>query len=108
MGAGLVLLETPEVKVFTSPSTWLEKPCTPVIPSAWITGQGWLERLAAGLFRATGQAGALELVLPGMKRRIAESGFEVRHELVEAEGSRVLVVIGEKQETKNKRGGERR
>ena len=79
-----------------------------VIPSAWITGQGWLERLAAGLFRATGQAGALELVLPGMKRRIAASGFEVRHELVEAEGSRVLVVIGEKQETKNKRGGERR
>ena len=67
-----------------------------MIPSAWITGQRWLERLAAELFRVTGQAGALELVLPGMKRRIAESGFAVRHELVEARGSRVLVVVGEK------------
>lgn len=67
-----------------------------VIPSAWITGQGWLERLAAGLFRLTGQGGAIETVLPGMKRRIAESGFEVRHELVQAEGSQVLVIIGEK------------
>ena len=67
-----------------------------IVPSAWITGKGLLERLAAGLFRATGQAGALEAVLPGMKRRIAESGFEVRHELVEGRGSKVLIIIGEK------------
>ncbi len=67
-----------------------------IIPSAWITGQGWLEQLAAELFRVTGQAGALELVLPGIKRRIAESGFVVSHELVEARGSRVLVVVGKK------------
>ena len=67
-----------------------------VIPSAWITGQGWLERLAAGLFRVTGQAGALEALLPGIKQRIAASGFEVRHELVEGRGSKVLIIIGEK------------
>jgi ubiquinone/menaquinone biosynthesis C-methylase UbiE len=67
-----------------------------IVPSAWITGQGLLERLAAWLFQATGQAGALELILPGMKQRIAGSGFEVRHALVEAEGSRVLVVVGNK------------
>jgi len=70
-----------------------------IIPSAWITGQGWLEQLAAELFRVTGQAGALELVLPGIKRRIAESGFVVSYELVEARGSRVLVVVGEKSKT---------
>jgi ubiquinone/menaquinone biosynthesis C-methylase UbiE len=67
-----------------------------IVPSAWITGKGLLERLAAGLFQATGQAGMLEQVLPGMKRRIAAGGFEVRHELVEQEGSRVLVIVGEK------------
>ena len=67
-----------------------------IVPTAWITGQGWLERLAAGLFRITGQAGPQEAVLPGMERRIAENGFEARHELVEAEGSRVLVLVGNK------------
>ena len=67
-----------------------------IVPSAWITGKGLLERLAAGLFAVTGQAGLLELVLPGIKRRIAASGFAVSHALVEAAGSRVLVVLGEK------------
>ena len=67
-----------------------------VVPSAWITGKNWLERLAAGLFQLTGQAGVLEQVLPAMKRRVAESGFAVRHELVETKGSRVLVMVGEK------------
>ena len=67
-----------------------------ILPSAWITGQGWLERLAAELFRVTGQAAALELVLPGMKQRIAGAGFEVRHELVQARGSKVLLIVGQK------------
>jgi ubiquinone/menaquinone biosynthesis C-methylase UbiE len=67
-----------------------------MLPSAWITGQGWLERLAAELFRVTGQAAALELVLPGMKQRIAGAGFGVRHEMVQARGSKVLVIVGEK------------
>lgn len=67
-----------------------------IVPSAWITGKGLLERLAAGLFLVTGQAGMLEQILPGMKRRITASGFLVRHELLELEGSRVLVVIATK------------
>ena len=67
-----------------------------IVPSAWITGKNWLERLAAGLFRVTGQAGALERVLPGMERLIAGSGFTVRHVLVEQAGSRVLVLVAEK------------
>jgi len=67
-----------------------------IVSSAWITGEGRLERLAAGLFRVTGQAEALERVLPAMKRRISGSGFAVRHELVEQAGSRVLVMIATK------------
>lgn len=67
-----------------------------IIPSAWISGQSWLERLAAGLFRLTGQAGPLEPMLAAVKRRIAASGYAVRHELVEGPGSRVLVIIAEK------------
>jgi len=36
-----------------------------IIPSAWITGQGWLEQLAAELFRVTGQAGRWNWCCPG-------------------------------------------
>jgi ubiquinone/menaquinone biosynthesis C-methylase UbiE len=67
-----------------------------IVPSAWINGKGLLDRLAAGLFAVTGQAGMLELVLPGMKQRIAAGGFAVRHALVEGEGSQVLVIIGKR------------
>jgi ubiquinone/menaquinone biosynthesis C-methylase UbiE len=67
-----------------------------IVPSAWITGKGLLERMAAGLFLVTGQAGILEQILPGMKRRISDSGFLVRHELLELEKSRVLVIIATK------------
>jgi ubiquinone/menaquinone biosynthesis C-methylase UbiE len=68
-----------------------------VVPTAWITGKRLHERMAAGLFKVTGQAGAIEAILPGMKRRIAASGFEVRHELVELTGSRVLVIEAKNQ-----------
>jgi ubiquinone/menaquinone biosynthesis C-methylase UbiE len=67
-----------------------------IVPSAWITGKGLLERLAAGLFLVTGQAGVLEQILPGIKQRISASGFLVRHELLELEKSRVLVIIANK------------
>jgi ubiquinone/menaquinone biosynthesis C-methylase UbiE len=67
-----------------------------IVPSTWITGKGLLERLAAGLFLVTGQAGKLEQILPGMKRRISANGLLVRHQLLELEGSRVLVIIATK------------
>ena len=67
-----------------------------LLPSAWITGRRPLERLLASLFRVTGQAGKLDVVLPGLVQRIAAYGFTVRHELVQAQGSRLLVLIGEK------------
>jgi ubiquinone/menaquinone biosynthesis C-methylase UbiE len=64
-----------------------------ILPAAWITGPGFLERLAAGLFRLTGQAGPLQALLPSIKTRLHGSAFELRHELVEYPGSRVLVII---------------
>ena len=67
-----------------------------ILPMAWITGKGWLERLAAWLFKATGEAGEIEATLPGIQKRLVAVGFDVRHELVEMPGSRVLLVIGRK------------
>ena len=67
-----------------------------LLPMAWITGRDLLDRLAAWLFRATGQAGAIEAVLPSLYKRIQGAGFEVRHELVEVDGSRVLVILAGK------------
>ena len=66
------------------------------LPTAWITGNGFLERLAAWLFKVTGEAGAIESVIPGIHRSLLVSGFEVRHELVECPGSRVLVILARK------------
>jgi hypothetical protein len=55
----LVRFVTPEVKVFTSPSTLLEKPCTPVTTEAAKAAPGMLtddfppeERLGAAVFEA--------------------------------------------------------
>ena len=67
-----------------------------LLPSAWITGRRPLERLLAGLFQVTGQAGKLETVVPEMRQHIAAHGFQVSHALLELAGSRVLVVVGEK------------
>jgi len=67
-----------------------------VIPTAWITGRRLHERLAAWLFRVTGQAPAIAASLPGMNSLFTYNGFEVRHELVEFPGSRVLVIIATK------------
>ena len=67
-----------------------------VVPSAWITGKRVHEQLAAWLFRATGQAPAIDASLPGMEALFVRNGFEVRHEMVELSGSRVLVIVATK------------
>ena len=67
-----------------------------VLPMAWIIGSKPLERLAAGLFRVTGEAVALERIIPAVEGRLAAGGFQVRHETVEFPGSKVLVVVAEK------------
>jgi ubiquinone/menaquinone biosynthesis C-methylase UbiE len=67
-----------------------------ILPTAWITGKGRLERLSAWLFKVTGQAGAIEASLPGIQKRLVAAGFDVQLELVESPGSRVLVIMGKK------------
>jgi hypothetical protein len=63
------------------------------MPVAWITGRSLLERLAAWLFKVTGEAGAIEAILPSIRRSLQAVGYKVRHELVECPGSRVLVIL---------------
>jgi ubiquinone/menaquinone biosynthesis C-methylase UbiE len=67
-----------------------------IVPMAWITGSKPLERIAAWVFRITGETAAPENLLPAIKARFTAGGFEVRHEMAEAPGSRVLVLIAEK------------
>jgi ubiquinone/menaquinone biosynthesis C-methylase UbiE len=67
-----------------------------IIPTAWVTGTGLLERMAAWLFTVTGQAGAIEATLPIMRARIRSGGFDVHHELVDLKGSRVLIILATK------------
>jgi ubiquinone/menaquinone biosynthesis C-methylase UbiE len=67
-----------------------------ILPTAWITGKGRFERLAAWLFKVTGEARAIEATLPGIQMRLSTGGFDVRHELVEMTGSRLLILIGRK------------
>ena len=67
-----------------------------IVPTAWITGNGLLERLAAWLFKVTGQAGEIDLVITNVEKRLQSSGFHVQHKIRELKGSKVLVIIATK------------
>jgi ubiquinone/menaquinone biosynthesis C-methylase UbiE len=64
-----------------------------ILPSAWITGAVWYDRLAAWLFRVTGQA-------PDWDDRFTEplikAGFQVSKEILERKSDRLLIVRGKK------------
>jgi ubiquinone/menaquinone biosynthesis C-methylase UbiE len=65
-----------------------------VVPMAWITGKRIHERLAAWLFRVTGEApGRPGTISTAMRDRLVRAGFEVRSELIGMRSSQVLVVI---------------
>ena len=54
-----------------------------IIPTAWITGGHLLERLAAWVFRVSGEAPGMPHELStAMKARFVHAGFEVRSEMV--------------------------
>jgi ubiquinone/menaquinone biosynthesis C-methylase UbiE len=66
-----------------------------VLPVAWVTGEGILDRFAAWLFRVTGQApsdlskeSSSQLTKP-----FTEAGFQVESKLLEVKSSRVLIII---------------
>jgi ubiquinone/menaquinone biosynthesis C-methylase UbiE len=65
-----------------------------ILPMAWITGTGWLERMAAWLFRITGEApGGPRLIAAPVREQFMRAGFQVSSELVAARGSQVLVYL---------------
>ena len=64
-----------------------------ILPSAWITGTGWYDRLAAWLFHVTGQAGEYD---DQFTEPIKKAGFEVKVEIQERASDRILIIIAKK------------
>jgi ubiquinone/menaquinone biosynthesis C-methylase UbiE len=65
-----------------------------ILPMAWITGTHPLERLAAWLFRITGEApGKPKTISAVIQKQFTNAGFEVRSEVLHMKGSQVLIVI---------------
>ena len=66
-----------------------------VLPVAWITGKGLLDRLAAWLFRVTGQAPSdlNEESTNQLIRPFTKAGFKVEVNPLELISSRVLIAI---------------
>lgn len=66
-----------------------------VLPLAWLTGTGPLDRFAAWLFRVTGQVPSdlNEESTARLIRPFTEAGFQVKAEQLEVKSSRVLIVI---------------
>jgi ubiquinone/menaquinone biosynthesis C-methylase UbiE len=78
-----------------------------VLPAAWITGQGWMERYAAGLFRITKQSPRLPQSpgLPGSEgfqvdfpliEQLRNAGFQVQVEWKTLRSSTLILILGEK------------
>jgi ubiquinone/menaquinone biosynthesis C-methylase UbiE len=68
-----------------------------ILPMAWITGTRPLERLAAWLFRISGEAaGRPGPASAALIDRFARLGFEVRSEIVKMKGSQGLVIVAGK------------
>ncbi len=68
-----------------------------ILPLAWITGGRPLEKLAAWLFRVTGQApGQTGRLQPAVQDRLNRAGFGGRSETVKQKGSLLLVVLAKK------------
>ena len=68
-----------------------------ILPAAWISGSGLLDRLAAWLFSITGESpdfngDDLHSSLKFSIDRLIESGFDVSHELVEGHNSKILII----------------
>lgn len=69
-----------------------------VTPAAWIVGRATLDRLAAWLFRITGQSPSspIETIQKRVIKPFQESGFLVKTELIETKSSVVLLVLADK------------
>jgi ubiquinone/menaquinone biosynthesis C-methylase UbiE len=68
-----------------------------IIPTAWITGGRFLERLAAWVFRVTGEApGKPHSISVSLKTKFEHAGFATRGEIVETRGSHALIIVAKK------------
>jgi len=69
-----------------------------VLPVAWITGKGLLDKFLAWVFRFTGQAPSdpFEEVETKLKEPFLVAGFQVKIQQVEVKSSLLLIVIAEK------------
>lgn len=69
-----------------------------VLPVAWVTGAGLLDKFAAWLFRITGQAPSdlSQEATHRMAEPFSKANFEVQTERLEVKSSLVLIVIAEK------------
>ena len=64
-----------------------------LVPVAWITGRGWLDRLAACLFHTTGQAPTWEAshLIP-----FTQAGLTASSQRIDLGSSQVMVILGRK------------
>ena len=70
-----------------------------ILPIAWITGKRPLERLAAWLFRVTGEApGKPGELNPELKNLFARLGLEVHKETAQQESSLLMFILARKLE----------
>jgi ubiquinone/menaquinone biosynthesis C-methylase UbiE len=62
-----------------------------ILPTAWITGSGWLHRAAAQLFAVTGQSPAWD---ERFLKPIHQAGFSTQVEMIQQKNSQLLLVRG--------------
>jgi ubiquinone/menaquinone biosynthesis C-methylase UbiE len=69
-----------------------------VLPSAWITGQKFLDKTAAWLFKITGQSPTFSygIVSQHIKQLLEKAGFKPEFQAIEIQSSTVLIVIASK------------
>ena len=71
-----------------------------ILPVAWITGRGFVDRIMAWVFEITGQTPAepVDQVRSKLKQLFEPAGFRVEVHEVALEGSSVLIVLAKKEE----------
>jgi ubiquinone/menaquinone biosynthesis C-methylase UbiE len=72
-----------------------------ILPAAWITGKVWMDKLAAWIFRVTGQSPIVELLQENDDAIfpisiLNELGFIIRKEIIELQSSKVILIHAEK------------
>ena len=70
-----------------------------ILPMAWITGRRLHERLAAWLFRLSGEIpGKAGRVSVALRKQLTYLGFKVSSQIMEVKASQVLILVAEKEQ----------